>query len=85
MDYFKNRRDDAEIFLITKDKGFLKQNAEILENEFYDVTNRKIKIEESSYYKVLVGEKDLKKQIWLLPTPSFTFVKNVGIRMVSTI
>lgn len=63
LDYFKDRGDDDEIFLITKDKGFLKQNAEILEKEFYDVTKRKIKIEESSYYKVLVGEKDSKKPI----------------------
>lgn len=63
LDYFKDKGKDAEIFLITKDKGFLKENAEFLEKEFFNVTTKKIKIEDSSYYKVLIGEKDLTKQV----------------------
>lgn len=63
LDYFKDNGQEAEIFLITKDKGFLKQNAGVLEEEFYTVTAKRIKIEDSSYYKILIGEKDLSNPI----------------------
>ena len=50
-------RGEAEVLFLTDDKGFL-DNKGWLENEFYELTKKKIEIKPNDYYKSLASESD---------------------------
>lgn len=65
LDYFKTM-GEQNVVLLTNDNGFL-ENRERLCNEFGEVTKKKIEIKENAYYKEMLIEKPVIKDIEKLP------------------
>jgi len=72
LDYFKEN-GEAEVVFVTNDKGFL-NNAEVLSQEFHEVTGKEISIKENSFYNALLCPSEAAKagSVIAHPLPDIT-------------